>query len=196
MPTSSEMHIPLPAAPPSSVSLSEQRRMNDSGQADWRVSSVDVPFTRPRRDRISLACGARETHLVCDAFCVNEAPRCRSIGSVPSTYAFAIPRRGGAVGLGFELRNEPPSGVPDLSVASDELSESVFKKIDDADGKRCVEIMVRDDGLFRFVESSEITEDGYTFWTPTHWSGLYVGATSAESDARSILPWLRSPASN
>jgi hypothetical protein len=71
--------------------------------------------------------------------------------------------------------------------------ERAIKRIDSTDGKHHVEIMARDDGLFRFVETAHVTdpEEGYTYWRPTHWSGLYADQQSAERDARAILPWLR-----
>jgi len=56
--------------------------------------------------------------------------------------------------------------------------------------------MARTDGHYRFVEDSYLSEDGYTFWTPTHWSGVYETAEMAENDAKSILPWLREINSN
>jgi len=45
--------------------------------------------------------------------------------------------------------------------------------------------------LFRFTEDSYFTEDGYSFWTPTHFSGLYSSADDAEKAAHQELPWLR-----
>jgi hypothetical protein len=66
-----------------------------------------------------------------------------------------------------------------------------FKSFHDAEGKRRVSVMARKDGLFRFVEEGFFEEMGYTYWTPTHYSGLYETAEMAEREARAILPWLR-----
>jgi hypothetical protein len=72
------------------------------------------------------------------------------------------------------------------------MSERVTKLIKGDDGCHEVEILARDDGLFRFVECSQFTEDGRTFWTPTYFLGLYKGGVTAEQEARAILLWLRS----
>jgi len=72
------------------------------------------------------------------------------------------------------------------------MSEHVIRRIESRDGRQYVEIMARDDGLFRFVESTEMSDEGYVFWTPTHWSGIFDDADHAEREARATLPWLRS----
>lgn len=71
-------------------------------------------------------------------------------------------------------------------------------RIDSLDGQRYVEIQISDDGnVFRFVETAHRVDpdEGYEYWSPTHWSGLYPDAPSAEMDARRTLAWLR-PNSN
>jgi len=68
------------------------------------------------------------------------------------------------------------------------------KRIDSEDGKSYVEIEVRDDGkLFRFVESAHRIDpdEGYEYWRPVFWSGLFADAASAEREARLSLAWLR-----
>jgi hypothetical protein len=66
-----------------------------------------------------------------------------------------------------------------------------IKRVLSADGKQRMLIMAASGNLFRFDEDTYVTEDGYTFWTPTHISGLYDSAEAAERDARLELPWLR-----
>ena len=73
------------------------------------------------------------------------------------------------------------------------------KRIDSPDSERYVEIEVRDDGrMFRFVETVHriASDEGYEYWSPITWSGLYPDAASAERDARMALPWLRDGNSN
>ena len=71
-------------------------------------------------------------------------------------------------------------------------SEVRVGRIESDDGKCHVDILARDDGLFRFVEHTQITDQWEdTFWTPTHWSGLYSDRASAEREAHRILHWLR-----
>ncbi len=70
---------------------------------------------------------------------------------------------------------------------------TAIKRIDSDDGKRYVEIEVRDDGrLFRFVETVRRIDpdEGYEYWRPISWSGLYPDAALAERDARRSLHWL------
>jgi len=81
------------------------------------------------------------------------------------------------------------------------MSEVPVKRLDSKDGKRRIEIMARDDGMFRFVESCEVSEIDYhnrptIYWTPTAFSGLYDDAVIAEREAREMLPWLRDQISN
>lgn len=73
--------------------------------------------------------------------------------------------------------------------------ETLVERIESRDGTRLVAIIARGGGLFGFEELRLITQDGYTFWTPTHCSGLYDTPDAAERDARAILPWLRHPGS-
>ena len=76
---------------------------------------------------------------------------------------------------------------------------STIKRIDAADGKSYVEIQVRDDGLmFRFVETAHRVDpdEGYEYWLPIYWSGLYSDAASAERDARLTTARLQDGNSN
>jgi hypothetical protein len=75
---------------------------------------------------------------------------------------------------------------------------TVVKRIVSTDGKRRADIRVRDDGAFYvFTEDTLEAEPGYgDFWSPTHQSGLYADAESAEREARLTLPWLRDGNSN
>jgi hypothetical protein len=75
-------------------------------------------------------------------------------------------------------------------------NETSIKEIRNPDDTKCVSIMARDDGYYRFVERSLVTQDGYTFWTPTYWSGIYETEVAAEGDARTVLPWMRAEKSN
>jgi hypothetical protein len=76
------------------------------------------------------------------------------------------------------------------------MDERRGKRIESADGQHYVEIVTRDGGIFRFVEHTQMTDSGYTFWTPTHWSGLYGDAQSAEREAQITIGWLRDQISN
>lgn len=69
------------------------------------------------------------------------------------------------------------------------------ERIEGRDGTRLVAITARGGGLFGFEELSLVTQDGYTFWTPTYCSGLYDTPDAAERDARATLPRLRHPGS-
>jgi len=71
------------------------------------------------------------------------------------------------------------------------MDERPTKRIESTDRQHYVEIVTRDDGLFRFVEHTQMTDSGYAFWTPTHWSGLYSDAQTAEREAKATLGWLR-----
>jgi hypothetical protein len=66
-----------------------------------------------------------------------------------------------------------------------------IKRVLRADGKQRLLIMAASGSFFRFEEDTYVTKDGYTFWRPTHSSGLYDSAEAAERDARIELPWLR-----
>jgi hypothetical protein len=76
------------------------------------------------------------------------------------------------------------------------MGEQTVKRIESRDGRYFVEIIAREDGLCRFVEQTEMTDSGYTFWTPTHWSGLYRDAQSAEREAQAALLWLHDQTSS
>lgn len=65
------------------------------------------------------------------------------------------------------------------------------KVIENSDQTRRLEIVTQDDTLFRFTEYSWHTEDGYSYWLPTHFSGIYADAGAAERDAISTFEWLR-----
>ena len=65
-----------------------------------------------------------------------------------------------------------------------------IKRVSGGNGKRLV-VLANSRGLFRFVEETCFTEDGYAFWCPTHFSGFYDSADAAERDARMELSWLR-----
>jgi hypothetical protein len=66
-----------------------------------------------------------------------------------------------------------------------------LKTLKSFDGKRYVDIVVRNDGRFQFFEHYETTEDGYTYWAPGWISGHYEFAEDAETAARAEIPWLR-----
>ena len=65
------------------------------------------------------------------------------------------------------------------------------------DGKARVEIFVRDDGIYSFVEealgldenpsSGEVT----TYWYPTAWGGKCESLDIALREAKGRVPWLR-----
>jgi hypothetical protein len=77
-------------------------------------------------------------------------------------------------------------------------NERPIKTFERPDGKQRLSIMARDDGLYRFVESSEFYAGvvDVLYWAPTYWSGIYETAEAAERDARLIIPWLRDQPSN
>jgi hypothetical protein len=71
-----------------------------------------------------------------------------------------------------------------------------IKRVLSGDSKRRMVIRAAPGNLFCFEEDIYVTRDGYTFWSPTHGSGLYDSAQAAERDARLELPWLRDQISN
>jgi hypothetical protein len=80
------------------------------------------------------------------------------------------------------------------------MERQILKKFHSADGKRSAELVMRDDGLFCFVEHCEDIEDMrhlgadsgiLTYWRPSYFSGIYQTLDSAEKDMRNILPWMR-----
>jgi hypothetical protein len=71
-----------------------------------------------------------------------------------------------------------------------------IKRVPSSDGRKRMLLMAASGNLFRFDEDTYVTEDGYTFWTPTHSSGLYDSAEAAERAASMELRWLRDPNSD
>ena len=65
------------------------------------------------------------------------------------------------------------------------------KEIKSADGSRRVLIYSNARNLFRFDESTRVTEDGVTYWGSPTMSGLYDSAEAAEQAARLEVSWLR-----
>jgi hypothetical protein len=68
----------------------------------------------------------------------------------------------------------------------DELA--AIKRLESADGLRRADIQANGQGQFRFTEEPHLTEDGYSFWSPSHFSGQYDSADAAERSARMELP--------
>ena len=66
-----------------------------------------------------------------------------------------------------------------------------IKRVLSEDGQQRMLVMAAPGSLFRFDEDTHVSKDGYTFWSPTHMSGLYDSAEAAERAARMELPWLR-----
>jgi hypothetical protein len=62
-------------------------------------------------------------------------------------------------------------------------NETLFSE----DGSRRAFIKRRTDDFLLFVVEQRFVEGGSTFWTPTHFSGLYETDEMAERDARAIL---------
>ena len=59
------------------------------------------------------------------------------------------------------------------------------------DGKHLLRIFARGPSCFYFVELSELTEKGETFWATTRTSEEHPSLEAARSAALSQLPWLR-----
>jgi hypothetical protein len=59
------------------------------------------------------------------------------------------------------------------------------------DGKHLLRIFTRGPGAFYFVELSELTEHGETFWATTRSSEDHGSLDIARNAARLQLPWLR-----
>jgi hypothetical protein len=72
-------------------------------------------------------------------------------------------------------------------------------RVNSRDGMKYMSVHTRDN-MFCFVEHTQFTEvepyQTYTYFSPTHQSGLYESAEDAERDARLELPWLREQISN
>ena len=73
-------------------------------------------------------------------------------------------------------------------------------RIESRDGLRYLAIETTEGDLFRFVEHTKFTDteygQTYSYFTPTHFSGLYGSADDAIRDAHKELPWLREINSN
>ena len=59
------------------------------------------------------------------------------------------------------------------------------------DGKHLLRIFTRGPGCFYFVELSEITESGETFWTPTQTSPELTSLEEARRSAVIQYDWLK-----
>lgn len=67
-----------------------------------------------------------------------------------------------------------------------------------SDGKRRLDIFIRDDGYYEFVEEGEKYEDFVKeyYWAPIQFSGIYGTMEEAERDARRVIQWLRENSSS
>jgi len=79
----------------------------------------------------------------------------------------------------------------DITVAW--LRAHSIKTLMSADGKARVFILARDDGLYMFAAESqrEDEDEGFTYWVPTHDSGIFDNAETAEREAIACVPWLK-----
>jgi hypothetical protein len=59
------------------------------------------------------------------------------------------------------------------------------------DGKHLVRIFTRGESCFYFVELSEMTEEGETFWATTRTSEERPSLEAARNNAFQELPWLK-----
>lgn len=59
------------------------------------------------------------------------------------------------------------------------------------DGRHLLRIFSRGPGCFYFVELSELTEKGETFWATTRTSDEHGSLEAARNAALSQLPWLK-----
>lgn len=59
------------------------------------------------------------------------------------------------------------------------------------DGKHLLRLFSRGEGSFYFVELSEITEKGETFWTATQTSDDYPSLEEARDSAAAQYGWLK-----
>jgi len=62
-----------------------------------------------------------------------------------------------------------------------------------ADGKHLLRVFSRGPDRFYFVELSEITEKGETFWTATRTSEEHSSLQAARDAAAAQLPWAGAP---
>ncbi|MBV9569941.1 MAG: hypothetical protein JO056_01710 [Alphaproteobacteria bacterium] len=60
-----------------------------------------------------------------------------------------------------------------------------------ADGKHLLRLFSRGEGCFYFVELSEITENGETFWTTTQTSPEFSTLQEAKHSAAAKYAWLK-----
>jgi hypothetical protein len=67
----------------------------------------------------------------------------------------------------------------------------VVKRIRSADSKHELEIYRREDGFFGYFGHSELTDNGYTFWAATEFSGIYDSLESAQRAVLADVAWLR-----
>jgi hypothetical protein len=66
-----------------------------------------------------------------------------------------------------------------------------IKTLMSADGKARVLILSRDDGFYVFEAERYWEDEGYTCWLPTHHSGLFDSAETAEREAIARVSWLK-----
>jgi hypothetical protein len=71
------------------------------------------------------------------------------------------------------------------------MTERLAAALDSDDAKERLCIMLRDDGLYRFMLDYQVIDaDGEPCWTPRDFSGLYSSLEDAEREARHAIPWL------
>ncbi len=68
----------------------------------------------------------------------------------------------------------------------------VIKRVTSTDKKHELEFFRRNDGHSGYFGHSEATEDGYTYWSPTAFSGIFDSLESAERGAAADVLWFRS----
>ena len=93
---------------------------------------------------------------------------------------------------------DPLRSLDVLGIIAPMSAESVIvEAATSADGTRRWALKRREDGFFVYYEdtffSEDLTEFGagiQEYWSPTHFSGLFVTAEEAKADALGTLPWL------
>lgn len=71
------------------------------------------------------------------------------------------------------------------------LVEYAVARIPNVEGTKFVLILKNRYGRFRFIEYSQKTDRGRSYWGPSHWSATYATAGEALSAVGETLPWTR-----
>jgi hypothetical protein len=67
----------------------------------------------------------------------------------------------------------------------------IVRTVWSVDRRHRLDIFERADGCFEYAGVSLVTEDGETYWAPSHFSGIHETLDGAERDALAEVPWMK-----